>query len=196
MDHLNAHRLSLIFLATVLISAGYVAPVAGARADEGAIRLVRVLPDEPPFPCVAPAEFAIGGLRLSGDISLLGALGPPESLTRGHGADDGGDYVATTYHYAGLDVTLVRGRIDVVEATSTHWSTPGGIRPGLTRAGVLALLGREPDAEYLNDGTYSFPGCPEWRDGELVWDNANNYFEFGFGAGERLSFVRLAADRP
>lgn len=196
MDHFNAHRLSVTFLATVLMSAGFVAPVSGATADGGALRLARVLPDDPPFQCVAATEFGIGGLRLGGDLALLGPLGAPESLTRGHGEDDGGDYVATTYHYAGLDITMVRGRIDVVEATSSQWPTPGGFRPGMDRAEAILLLGREPDAEYLGSGAYSFAGCPEWRDGELVWDNANNYFEFGFGKDCRLSFVRLAADRP
>jgi hypothetical protein len=196
MDHFNAHRLSLTFLATVLMSAGLVAPVGGADEDGGTLRRIRVLPQERPFQCIVAAEFSIGGMRLGGDLTMLAALGAPESLSRGHGEDDGGDYVATTYHYAGLDVTMVRGKIDVVEATSSHWSTPGGLRPGMDRAEALALLGREPEAEYLDDGAYSFAGCPEWHEGELVWNNADNYFDFGFGADGRLSFVRLVAERP
>jgi len=196
MDHPLAHRMSLAFAASVMISAGLAAPVCGAAKDGGVIRLARLLPDERPFQCIAAGEFSIGGMRLYGDLAMLSALGAPNSLTRGHGEDDGGYYVATTYHFAGLDVTIVRGRIDVVEATSPLWSTPGGLRPGMAHAEALALLGHEPDAEHLNNGAYSFPGCPEWRDGELVWDNADNYFEFGFDAGGRLSFLRLAADRP
>jgi len=196
MDHGNARHLSLTFLATVLTSAGFVAPVSGAIEPSGILQVVSVLPDDLPFQCIAAGEFSVGGLRLGSDLAPLKALGRPDSLTRGHGEDDGGDYVATTYHYASLEVTLVRGRIDAVEATSSRWSTPGGLRPGMNVAEVVALLGRNPDAQYLNNGTYSFGGCPEWRDGELVWDNADNYFEFAFDRDGRLSFIRLAADRP
>lgn len=196
MDHFNSHGRSLAFLATVLISAGFAAPVAGATEHGGTIRLARVLPEEPLFQCITPSEYSIAGLRLYGDLAMLGHLGTPEALTRGYGEDDGGGYVATTYHYDGLDVTVIRGKIDVVEANSSRWPTPGGLKPGMSRLDALALLGSEPDPEHLNAGAYSFNGCPEWRDGELVWDNVNNFFEFGFGNNGRLSFVRLAADRP
>ena len=60
----------------------------------------------------------------------------------------------------------------------------------------MALLGRKPDPEHRNDGGYSFNGCPEWRGGELVWDNINNYFDFAFGEDNRLAFIRLIADQP
>jgi hypothetical protein len=196
MDHFHSHRTSLALLTAVLISAGFAASVDGAVDDGGAIRLARVLPDEPSFQCIAAAEYSIAGLRLRGDLATLGRLGTPAALTRGFGEDDGGGYVATTYHYGGLDVTVVRDRVDVVEAKSARWPTPGGLKPGMSRTDALAVLGREPDPEQLHDGTYSFVGCPEWRGGELVWDNASNYFEFGFGRDERLSFIRLVADRP
>jgi len=196
MDHFNSQRMSLAFLAAIMISAGAAAPVAGAAGGDGIIRLARVLPDEPLFQCVAPSEYTIAGLRLYGALASMNRLGPPAALIRGYGEDDGGGYVATTYRYHGLEVTVVRGEIDVIEAKSPRWPTPGGLKPGMSRADTLTLLGRDPDPEHLDDDTYSFAGCPEWRDGELVWDNVNNFFEFGFGDDGRLSFVRLAADRP
>lgn len=196
MDHFHSHRVSLALLTTVMMSAGVLAPVAGATDGGGIIRLARVLPDEPLFQCIAPSEYEIAGLRLYGDLSTLHRLGPPVSLTRGFGEDDGGGYVATTYHYGGLDVTVVRGKIDVIEARSQRWPTPAGLKAGMPEQEARSLLGREPDPEHLHRGEYSFAACPEWRDGELVWDNVNNYFQFAFGEDGRLSFVRLAADRP
>ncbi|UCH75878.1 MAG: hypothetical protein JSU82_08665 [Rhodospirillales bacterium] len=196
MDRSDAYHTSRRFLANVLISAGPPAPLSGAIATSGIIRSIRLGPDEPAFQCVAATEFALGGLKLQGEPALLGGLGPPAALTRGHGEDEGGVHVATTCHYAGLDVTIVRNRIDVIEAGSPRWSTPCGLKPGMEHADALRLLGREPDRAYLRDRTYSFVGSPEWRDGELTWDNASNHFEFGFDKDGRLSFIRLAADRP
>lgn len=196
MEHFTSQRTSLAFVASVLISAGFAAPVAGAVDGQGIIRLARVLPDEPLFPCIAPAEYEIAGLRLYGGLSTMQHLGAPVSLTRGFGEDDGGGYCAITFHYDGLDVTVVRGQIGVIEARLPLWPTPSGLRAGMPEQEAISLLGRKPDPEHLDRGTYSFAACPEWRDGELVWDNANNYFQFAFGEDGRLSFIRLAADRP
>lgn len=197
MDHRSAHHTSIALLATVIVSAGPAAPVRGATGDDaGIIRLARVLPDEPRFQCIAPAEYEIAELHLHDDMAAMHHLGTPVSLTRGHGEDDGGSYVAVTYAYSGLEVTVVRDRIDVIEARSPRWRTPAGLRPGLTRAEAGVLLGRQPDAQRLRDGVYSFSACPEWRGGELHWDHVNSYFEFAFGADGRLSFIRLVADRP
>lgn len=196
MDHFDAHRTSIALLATVMVSAGPAAPVRGAADEDGIIRLARLLAGEPMFQCIAPAEYEIGGLRLYDDLASMRHLGTPASLSRGYGEDDGGGYFATRFSYDGLNVTAVRDRIDIIEATSPRWRTPAGLRPGMNRAGADALLGHAPDPQHLVDGVYSFSGCPEWRDGELHWDNANNYFEFAFGDDGRLSFIRLAAHRP
>ena len=195
MDRTTSYRMSLALLVSVAIAAGLSAPVRGAD-DGGILRLARVLPDEPLFQCVAPAEFTIAGLALYDELTALQPLGAPNSLTRGFGEDDGGGYVLTTYHYGGLEVDVVRGRIDRIEARAPAWPTPAGMKAGMDRAAALALLGREPDPEHLHDGVYSFNGCPEWRGGELVWDNAENYFEFAFAEDDRLAFIRLIANRP
>lgn len=196
MYHINYHSVSLSLLVLVIVAAGVSAPVRAEALGDGALRLVRVLPDEPLFQCVTTSEFTIAGLTLYDEIAALEPLGAPNSLTRGFGEDDGGGYVLTTYHYGGLAVDMVRGRIDRIEARSPHWPTPAGLKAGMTRAEALALLGREPDLDHLHDGVYSFSGCPEWRDGELVWDNTDNYFDFAFGEDGRLAFIRLIADRP
>ena len=195
MDRNTSYRMSLVLLVSVAITAGLSAPVRGA--DEGGIlRLARVLPDEPLFQCVAASDFSIAGLTLYDDMAALQALGAPGSLSRGFGEDDGGGYVLTTYHYGGLEVDVVRGRIDRIEARAPAWPTPAGLATGMERTEALAIMGREPDPEHLHDGIYSFNGCPEWRGGELVWDNAENYFEFAFGEDGRLAFIRLIANRP
>ena len=193
MYHISYHSVSLSLLVSVAISAGVSAPVV---AEEGGIlRLARVLPDEPMFQCVATSEFTIAGLRLYDGMAGLESLGSLNSISRGFGEDDGGGYVLSTYHYGGLEVDIVRDSIDRIEARSPHWSTPTGLVAGMERAEALALLGREPDPEYLHDGVYSFAGCPEWRDGELVWHDSW-YLEFAFDEDSRLGFVRLIADRP
>jgi len=195
MDRTTSYRISLALLVSVAITAGVSAPVRGA--DEGGIlRMARVLPDEPLFQCVAAEEFTIAGLKLYDGMAALQPLGAPNSLTRGFGEDDGGGYVLTTYHYGGLEVDVVRGRIDRVVARAPAWPTPAGLAPGMNRAGAITLLGREPDPAHLHDGVYSFSGCPEWRGGELVWDDAENYFEFAFSDDDRLAFIRLIANRP
>lgn len=186
--------MSLALLVSVAITAGLSSPLLGA-GETGVLRLVRVLPDEPPFQCALASEFTIAGLKLYDDMAALRALGSPNSLSRGFGEDDGGGYVLTTYRYGGLEVDVVRGRIDRIEVHSPTWPTPAGLAAGMERAQALALLGREPDPDHLNVRVYSFNGCPEWRDGEVVWDNINNYLEFAFGSDDRLSFVRLVADR-
>jgi hypothetical protein len=195
MDRDTPYRMSLALLVSATIAAGLSAPVRGAE-DGGILRLARVLPEEPLFQCVAPADFTIAGLKLYDEMAALQPLGAPNSLTRGSGEDDGGGYVVTTYHYGGLEVDIVRGRIDRIEARDPAWPTPGGLKAGMERAEALALMGREPDPEHLHNGIYSFSGCPEWRDGELVWDNVNNYFDFAFAGDGRLAFIRLIADRP
>ena len=196
MYHISYHSVSLSLLVSVVVAAGVSAPVRAEALGDGALRLARVLPDEPLFQCIAPSEFTIAGLKLYDEMPALQLLGSPNSLTRGFGEDDGGGYVVTTYHYGGLAVDVVRDRIDRIEARSPHWPTPAGLKAGMEHAEALALMGREPDPDHLHEGVYSFSGCPEWRDGELVWDNGNNYFEFAFNEDGRLAFIRLIADRP
>ena len=196
MYHINYNSVSLSLLVSVTVAAGMSAPVRAATLDAGALQLVRVLPDEPQFQCVATGEFTLAGLKLYAEMAALEPLGAPKSLSRGTGEDDGGEYVLTTYDYGGLTVDVVRGHIDRIEARSPLWQTPIGLKAGMTRAEAVALLGREPDPENLHGGVYGFSGCPEWRDGELVWDNTDNYFEFAFGENGRLAFLRLVADRP
>jgi len=194
MYHISYHSVSLSLLVSVAIAAGVSAPVAAEGG--GILRLARVLPEEPLFHCVAPPEFPIAGLKLYDGLAALQPLGAPNSLTRGFGEDDGGGYVVTTYHYGGLEVDIVRDRIDRIEARAPAWPTPAGLKAGMERTAALALMGRAPNPEHLHDGVSSFSGCPEWRDGELVWDNVNNYFDFAFAGDGRLSFIRLIADRP
>ncbi len=195
MDRNTSYRTSLALLVSVAITTGLSAPLHGA-GESGILRAVRVLPDEPLFQCALSSEFTNAGLKLYDDMTALRALGSPISLSRGFGEDDGGGYVLTTYHHGGLEVDVVRGRIDRIEAQSPAWQTPAGLAAGMERTAALALLGREPDPDHLYGGAYSFTGCPEWREGELVWDNINNYIEFAFGEDDRLAFIRLAADRP
>lgn len=196
MYHLQSNSVSLSLLVAVMIAAGNSATVQADLSGGGALRLARILPDEPAFQCIAASEFSIAGLKLHDDIGALASLGSPNSMTRGFGEDDGGGYVATTYHYGGLEVDMVRDRVDRIEARSPHWQTKAGLKASMKRDEAIALMGREPDAETLHNGFYSFASCPVWRDGELVWDNAAQYFEFGFGEDGRLAFLRLIADRP
>ena len=183
------------FLATILAMAGMIGALPAGAAKSGIIHSPQALPDEPSIQCVVAPEFEIAGLSLYGDLSNLHYLGAPKSMKRGHGEDDGGGYIATTYRYDGLDVTIVRGAIDVIEARGARWPTPSGLKAGMTRREVEALLGRKPDKKHLRKGVYSYNGCPDKRGGAQAWA-ASSYFEFSFGKNGRLSFVRLAVNRP
>lgn len=168
---------------------------APAWAAEAPLRLVRVLPDEPLYQCMAASEYTLAGLRLGDPLAKLGrTMGVPRTLSSGYGEDDGGGYRAYTYDYGGLKVDVVRGEVDVIHAYSGMFATPSGLRVGMSRDEAIAILGREPDPEYLNEGAYSFSACPETRDGKQLWYDW--YFEFAFGEDGRLSLIRFVADRP
>lgn len=169
---------------------------APAWAAEPVLRLARVLPDSPSYQCMAASEYALGGLRLGDPLARLGStMGVPRTLSTGYGEDDGGGYRAYTYDYGGLKVEVVRGVVDVIHAYGARFATPSGLRVGMSRDEAIAILGREPDPENLNEGVYSFSGCPETRDGKQLWYDSW-YFEFAFGVDGRLSLIRFVTDRP
>ncbi len=157
---------------------------------------LRPMPDNAAYQCMAASEYSMAGLRLGDPLARLGkTMGVPRTLTAGYGEDDGGGYRAYTYDYGGLKVDVVRGVVDVIHAYGGMFATPSGLRVGMNRDAAIAILGREPDPEYLNEGVYSFSGCPETRDGKQLWYDSW-YFDFAFGGDGRLSLIRFVTDRP
>lgn len=184
----------------VLASAVALLTTVAAAAEEvrlegnGVLRLAKILalPDDDGFECIISEEYSLAGLRPGEPLAALGRLGPPKRLTSGYGEDDGGGYTIHAYGYDGLAVEIVRGEIDVIEATDARWPTPSGIRVGMTRGDAIAAFGRRPGTDYATATGYSFPGCPS-ADG--AW-NESLYFELIFGADSRLARIRFITDRP
>lgn len=180
----------------IVLAVCLVVLAAPAWAAEPVLRLARVLPDDPPYQCIAASEYSLAGLRLGDPLARLGqTMGVPRTLSSGFGEDDGGGYRVYTYDYGGLKVEVVRGEIDVIHAYGAMFATPSGLRVGLSRDEATAILGHEPDPANLNDGVYSFSGCPETTGGKQLWTESW-YFEFAFGADGRLSLIRFVTDRP
>ncbi len=188
--HATGPRLSIFAMLVSLLA-------LPAQAGEPVLRELKVLPDdEETYQCMAASQYLLGGITLGDPLDKLGrVLGVPRTLTTGYGEDDGGGYRAYGYDYGGLKVDVVREKVDIIHAYGARFATPAGLRVGLPREDVYAILGREPDPGNLHEGWYSFSGCPEIRDGEPLW-RESWYFEFTFGADSRLSGIRLVADRP
>ena len=185
-------RLRISTLALLLLA---VAPPA--QAAEPVLRTAKVLPgDEETYQCIASSEYTNGGIMLGDPLDRLGrVLGVPRTLSTNYSEDDGGGYRAYIYDYGGLKVEVVRGEVDAIHAYGARFATPSGVRVGLSRDEAYAILGREPDPEHLNQGWYWFSGCPERKDGELLWYDSW-YFEFSFGDDSRVTGIRMVADRP
>jgi hypothetical protein len=89
--------------------------------------------------CIPAAEMALAGVRL-GDSRVLveSRLGTPNPPTD----QDPAGVLA----FQGLSIRLHATRVQSVLATSSKWSTPAGIRPGLSQSEVGAILGFDLDS--------------------------------------------------
>lgn len=89
--------------------------------------------------CVPAAEMQLAGIR----------LGDPKALIESRlGASKAGTDVerATVLHYPGLRIRLHASRAQSILATSSEWSTPSGIRAGLSAARAGEILGFDLDS--------------------------------------------------
>ena len=89
--------------------------------------------------CVFSAEMALGAIRLGDSRRLVESrLGSPNSRT-----DPGGTSVL---HYDGLKIRLHASRAQSILATSPRWTTPSGIRAGVSVTQASEILGFDLDS--------------------------------------------------
>lgn len=163
-----------------------------ARAAEPALKVESYYEGGDAFQCFAASEFAVGGLALgAAEAWVAQKLGKPNEIVVGEGEDDGGSYTVQTYQYSGLTVDVVRGEVDRAEMLSPDFATPSGLRLGMNRDEVAAILGREPSPDSLYEEWYTYPLCPGPQG-----LGPESYLEFKFGENGKLEGLRFFAERP
>jgi hypothetical protein len=151
-----------------------------------------LLKDGGHFDCLSIAGFGLRGVRLwEPEDEAKDKLGAPLRVTEGVGEDDGGRYPETTYHYADMEISIVRGAVDRIYTASPRVSMDSGIRVGLSRAEVIEILGREPRDWQSDEGGFSIVTCPE--DGEWVQED---YLDLQFDEAGILESIEFSANRP
>jgi len=151
-----------------------------------------VLKDGGHFDCLPIADFGLRGVRLW-EPEDTAKDKPGESLwiTKGSGEDDGGPYSEITYHYADMEVSIVRGAVDRIYTATPGVGMNSGIKVGLAMDQVVEVLGRAPRGWQDSDRKFSIVTCPE--DGEWVQED---YVDMQFDETEILRSIEFLAHRP
>ncbi len=144
------------------------------------------------FDCLPIAGFGLRGVRLwEPEDAAKGKLGEPLRITEGSGEDDGGQYPEITYHYADMEISIVRGAVDRIFTNTPHVVVEPGLRVGLSRAEIIGILGREPRDWQSDEAGFSIVTCPE--NGEWVQED---YVFMKFDEAGILESIEFLANRP
>ena len=144
------------------------------------------------FDCLPIADFGLRDVRLwEPEDVAKGKLGEPLRITEGSGEDDGGQYTENTYHYADMEISIVRGAVDRIFTDTPHVIVEPGLRVGLSRAEIIGILGREPRDWQSDEGGFSIVTCPE--NGEWVQED---YVFMRFDEAGILESIEFLANRP
>lgn len=136
--------------------------------------------------CLLSSEFMLGGVAMGDPVATLAKLGSPEAS--GVFLPDGRELERITAH--GLNIDILDGLVIAMQATDAAWDMPSGLRVGLTRGEVIAILGRVPSGEAPTAERYNALVCSE-----APQDIANWYAAIGFGSDKRvesINFITLA----
>ncbi len=168
-------------------------PVAfGAAANEVSPEVQGKLVNGGHFDCLPLAGFGLRGVRLwESEDAAKGKLGEPLRITEGSSEDDGGQYTEVTYHYADMEISIVRGEIDRIYTASPRVSMDSGVRVGFSRAEVIGILGREPRDWQSGESGFSIVTCPE----NGVWVQ-EDYVDMKFAAAGVFESIEFLANRP
>lgn len=136
--------------------------------------------------CLAAAEFSFDGVAMGDGTETLGKLGPPEPS--GILLPDGREIDQIVSH--GMVIDFLNNLVIGMTATDQIWDMPSGLRIGLTRGEVIAILGRVPGGARPDADKFNALVCSEGPQ-----DIANWYAAIAFGPDKRvesISFVSLA----
>lgn len=136
--------------------------------------------------CLVGPEFALGGVAMGDRVATLHKLGSPEAS--GTYLPDGREIDRVTAH--GMDIDILNDIVIGMTATDPIWDMPSGLRVGLTRGEVIAILGRVPSGAAPDADKFNAIVCTEGPQ-----DVANWYAVIVFGPDKRvesISFVSLA----
>lgn len=136
--------------------------------------------------CLVGPEFMLGGVSMGDRVATLHKLGSPGAS--GVFLPDGREIDRVTA--TGLDIDILNGLVIAMTATDQLWDMPSGLRVGLTRGEVIAILGRVPGGVRPDADIFNALVCSEGPQ-----DVANWYTAIAFGSDKRvqsISFVSLA----
>lgn len=144
------------------------------------------------FDCLPIADFGLRGVRLwePEDIAK-DKLGESLWITEGSGEDDSGPYSEITYHYADIEISIVRGVVDRIYTASPGIGMNSGIKVGLAIEDVVGVLGRVPRDWQDTNREFSIVTCPE--DGEWIQED---YVGMKFDDTGILKSIEFSANRP
>lgn len=134
--------------------------------------------------CVPSLEMELAGLRLGDPKARIESrLGAPKAR---RDADP-----AAVLHYPGLRIRLHAARAQSILATSPEWSTPSGIRVGLSVARAGEILGFDLDSiespHRRSPRAYSIHRCIE----SLEQMDVEAYLRLGLSADGSLAEIEI-----
>ena len=137
--------------------------------------------------CLVGPEFMLGGVSMGDRVATLHKLGSPEpsGLVLPDGREM--DRVATI----GLDIDILDDLVVRMDASHSMWDMPSGLRIGLTRGEVIAILGNVPGGASPDTGDFNIRVCTE-----APQDFANWEATIAFGSDKRVERIRFVSVSP
>ncbi|GLQ35997.1 hypothetical protein GCM10007939_22810 [Amylibacter marinus] len=137
--------------------------------------------------CLAGTEFMFGGIAMGDRGSTLHKLGSPEPT--GLFRLDGHEINRVSAH--GLEIDILNDLVIGMSATDPVWDMPSGLRVGLTRGEVIAILGGLPRGAAPDADRFSAFVCSEG-----VQDIAHMNAVIVFGQDKRVESISFTSLEP
>ncbi|AML51069.1 hypothetical protein [Falsihalocynthiibacter arcticus] len=137
--------------------------------------------------CLVGPEFRLGGVAMGDPVATLHKLGSPE--VSGVFLPDGREIDRVTA--MGMDIDILNNLVIGMTATDQIWDMPSGLRVGLTRGEVIAILGRVPGGARPDADVFNAIVCSE-----APQDVANWYAAIAFGPDKRVQSIKFISLAP
>ncbi|KJZ18534.1 hypothetical protein [Loktanella sp. S4079] len=109
------------------------------------------------FDCLPASEFNLNGLRMGDPLAAFAKLGTPEATDDVSFSDEPIDRMTLN----GANIDFYQDMVVTMSATSPRWQMPSGLRVGLTRGEVIAILGRVPASYTARAEDFAIPVCSD-----------------------------------